>query len=539
MIPGKRYSPEDMLRLAWRRRWFILIPFMLVSTATVLVASRLPAFYRSETIIQVVPQRVPESYVRSTITTRIEDRLKSTSQEILSRTRLERIIQDFNLYVDLRRNNVMEDIVQRMRSNIEVEVIRGADSFRVSYEADDPTVAMKVTERLASLFIEENQRDREVLAASTSAFLESQLSDARRRLMDQETKLEQYRLRYAGELPSQLQGNLQATQSGQMKLQSLVDSISRDQDRRLMLERMVADLSIDLTPVVPPQNPDRDHTEVASDQNVPPAAQSDPSGPAPAQLEAARTALKNLELRLKPEHPDVVRMRRMVENLEKRVESEATVTPPAREPQAPAPALTPTEATKRNRIRELTAEMESLDRQISYKDAEASRLHGIIETYEKRVEAVPARESELTALTRDYDTLQAVYRGLLSKREDSKLSENLERRQAGEQFKIIDIARRPERPFRPDRSRISLMGAAAGLVFGLGLVVLLEYRDRTLRTEADVLSALSLPVLALIPPIMTRAERRRARLGRLAFSVAASAFTLLCGAILVLAVRRW
>ena len=168
-----------------------------MAAATAVVSRKLPDLYRSDTLILVVPQRVPESYVKSTVTSRIEDRLQSISQQILSRTRLERIIQDFNLYAEERQTGIMEDIVEQMRADIKVDVVKG-DAFRVSYIGRDPRTVMKVTERLASLFIEENLRDREVLAEGTNQFLEAQLEDARRRLVEHEKKLEVYRRQSRG-----------------------------------------------------------------------------------------------------------------------------------------------------------------------------------------------------------------------------------------------------------------------------------------------------------------------------------------------------
>ena len=165
---------------------------------TVVVAHYLPNRYRSETVILVVPQQVPESYVRSTVTSRIEDRLQSISQQILSRTRLERIIQDFNLYERERQMGIMEDVVERMRTrDIRVDTLKG-DAFRIAFIGDNPMTVMRVTDRLASHFIDENLRDREILAQGTSQFLTVQLEDARRRLIEQEKKLEAYRLRPLG-----------------------------------------------------------------------------------------------------------------------------------------------------------------------------------------------------------------------------------------------------------------------------------------------------------------------------------------------------
>ena len=232
MLPGKKYTPEDLLAILRRRIWFVLVPFAVLGAAVAVWARALPDLYRSETLILVVPQRVPESFVRPTVTGGIEDRLQSIQQQILSRTRLERIIEDFNLYPQLRRAGMMENIVELMRAQIGVHVVRG-DAFQVSFIGDDPRLVMKVTDRLASLFIEENLRDRELLAEGTNQFLGAQLDDARGRLIEHEKKLEVYRRQYAGQLPSQLEANLQALQNTQMQLQSLVDAMSRDQERRV------------------------------------------------------------------------------------------------------------------------------------------------------------------------------------------------------------------------------------------------------------------------------------------------------------------
>src|SRR5712691_5558730 len=150
VIPGKRYGPHDLLAIARRRKWLILVPAVALSIAVAIWSRTLPDQFRSDTLILVVPQRVPESYVKSTVTAKIEDRLQSITQQILSRTRLERIIQDFSLYAEKRKTGIMEDVVERMRRDIDVQIVKG-DAFRVSFIADDARTSMKVTERLASL----------------------------------------------------------------------------------------------------------------------------------------------------------------------------------------------------------------------------------------------------------------------------------------------------------------------------------------------------------------------------------------------------
>ena len=515
MFPGKTYNTQDIVEIARRRKWHIVIPFVLIAAGTSVVAHFMPNYYKAETSMLVVPQRVSESYVKSTVTTRMEDRLRSISQQILSRARLERVIQDFDLYPKERRIKPMEDVVEAMRVDIRIEAIKG-DAFWVTYINRDPKTAMKVAERLASMFIEENLRDREVLAEGTDQFLEAHLDDSRRRLIEHEKKLEAYRLKHAGELPSQLQSNLQVAQSAQMQLQGLMEAMNRDQDRRLILQRGIADLNTpEPAPVAAPEPAANEALAVTGARPVD-------------QLRNARETLRTMELRLKKDHPDVLTMKRVIRDLEEKVESEGQdVVAAGARPNAP-------EINKQTRIRELKAELENLDRQIAHKADQETALRDVIATYQRRAEAVPTRESELVELMRDYDTLKNVYSTLLAKKEDSKIATNLERRQIGEQFKILDPARLPESPFTPDRARINFFGALIGLALGVGLAALLEYRDSSLRSDEDVAVALQLPVLAVIPLVHDHADRGK-RLG-MRFAVSAAALIVYVG---VVAAAAW
>jgi polysaccharide chain length determinant protein (PEP-CTERM system associated) len=514
VLPGKSYKPEDILAVAWRRRWWILIPFVVVALATFGYARWLPDLYRSETLILIIPQRVPESYVRSTVTTRIEDRLRSISQQILSRTRLEPIIRAMNLYPGPMNSGLVEDAIARMRRDIDVNVVKG-DAFRVSFLSSSPSTSMKVAQQLASLFIDENLKDREVLAEDTSQFLESQLASTKTRLIENEKRLEEYRRRYSGQLPTQVQSNLQVLQHAQLQIQALNDSIARDRDRKMMLENQVAQQEIPGAAAVrvgggpAPTSP--------SERPITP-------GPAAVQLDAAVAALRSMELQYKPEHPDVIHQKRVIEELREKAQAEQLLqtlqrpaTPNALIVTAP---LDRAEEARFDRMAQTRAEIESVDRQIAAKEKDLDHLNSVVADYQARVEAVPTRESELVELTRDYDTIQKQYVTLSAKKEEAQLSANLERRQIGEQFKVLDPARLPEKPFSPNRPRINLIGVVIGLVAGLALGTLIEYRDSTIRTDEEVVESLSLPVLALIPVMTTVFDRARQRRIRLLVSTA-------------------
>jgi len=508
VIPGKQYKPEDFLAIAWRRRWMILLPALLVFLTVAAVAWLLPDRYKSEVAILVVPQRVPKDFVRPTVTTEIDQRLAAISQQILSRTRLERIILDFNLYERERKTGILEDVIEQMRKDISITIAntgRNEDStsFKLGYVAKHPRTAMQVTERLASLFIEENLRDREMLAEGTDQFLESQLEEARRQLVEREQKLEAYKRQYMGQLPSQLQSNLQVLQSSQEQVRSLSESMNRDRDQRAILQRMLADTLAEAPPPAPVGAPVAD--------GAPPTAQQ--------QLEAARAQVAMLSLRLKPEHPDMIRAQKVLKDLEAKAAQEAAARPLSSDDN-----VITSDPVRQKRINELKNQIATLDSQIASKQRDQDQLRASVAAYQARVEATPGRESEMVALSRDYDTLRDRYQQLLSKREDARIAANLERRQIGEQFKIIDAARMPERPESPNRPRILLLGLLGGLAFGFGLAALMEYRDTSMRSDDDVLVAVSLPVLASVPLLLTAPERHKQRRRKLMVSTAVAAF---------------
>jgi len=525
MLPGQELTIDYALKLLRRQQWLLIGPLFLGVLGGLLYSRSQPSLYRSDAVIQVVPQRVPESYVSSTVTERVEDRLRALAQQVLSRTQLEKLVTEFNLFPDERQKYPLENVILLMGERVLIEPLATAqtsrresqsEAFRVSFDYNDAAVAQKVVERLAAFFIDTNARERGSQADQTSAFLEAQMADARSRLEAQEKKLQAFRQRNSGRLPTQTQTNMQAIQNIQLALQALVESLARDRDRKLVLGRLYSDAAAD-TPADAPRAGD--------------AASTLPADATPQQrLEAARRLLAQMELRLSPKHPDVVRTKRLIEDLERQVAAEdlqRSLSPEA----APDRPASQEEVRRRDRLREMQAEIESIDRQIAFKEGEERRLRGEIGVYQARLEAVPGIESEWVALTRDYDTLQATYRELLSKSENSKMSASLEQRQIGEQFRILDPPRVPLKPHSPNRARINLMGTLAGLGLGLLLVGLAQYRDSTMRSEADVLGAIKLPVLVLVPLVTTEADLRRERRWRGIVAAAAVALGVATGAL--------
>lgn len=519
MLPGKKYAITDLLVMVRRRLPLLLVPPFVGLFLALIFSSTLSNIYRTDALIAIVPQRVPGAFVQTTVTLRTEDRLDTLTTQIKSRTTLEQLIVEFDLYPELRRRLPMEDVVAIMREAIDVEpeaLRRGPNgllplhAFHIHFNYTDPAVATRLTERLSSLFVDQNARDRDALADATNQFLEQQLSEARARLVAQELKLEQFREQHGNELPTQIQSNMAVMQSTQMQIQALVEAQARDRDRKMMLERLYSEAEKEPVAVTPGPAAGGNDTAVA--------------GTATQQLASARESLGRLELRLTPQHPDIVRAKRAIAELETKAAAEAASAANGGTPTTATSSMSQAELAKRESLRQMRAEIESLNRQSAFKETEEARLRGLVSEYQHRVEAVPGIESAWVALSRDYETQQAAYKELLQKSEAAKVALNLERRQIGEQFRVLDPAKVPQRPVSPVRWQISGIGFAVGLLLGLGIAALLELRDATYRSEADVLDALALPVLASVPLVETASETaRRVRRQRLVSAAAASA----------------
>ncbi len=500
MLPGKKYAPADTLDIL-RRSWGkLVVPILVCTFGALVVSALLPNVYESDMLVQIIPQRVPDTYVKSTVTLKTEDRLNAVAQQVMSRTQLEQVIKDFNLYAKDRERLPMEDVVDNMRLAIApLELVRRAgstspaDAFHVRFRYRDAEIATRVTQRLGTLFIDNNARDRGSLAEATNAFLETQLQQASERLDTQERRLEIFRQQHAGRLPSNLEFNMQSIQSTQMQVQSLVESLARDRDRKLMLERLYGDAVNEPRPVMPaPVNTA--------------TGQASPNATPRQQLLAARATLAQLLQTKKPDHPDVGRQQRTIAELEGRVAKE----PSDGESVAAVTGDTVNEQQRRDRLQQWRAEIESLDRQIKFKESEEDNLRKRVSDYQGRIEAVPSTESEWMALSRDYDTLQTAYKQLLAKSEESKVAADLERRQIGEQFRVLDAARVPVRPVSPNRLLVNGSGLGIGIAFGVLWVALTLLRDSTFRSETDIAQTLALPVLAMVPYVESDEDKRRA-----------------------------
>jgi polysaccharide chain length determinant protein (PEP-CTERM system associated) len=484
VIPGKKYTPKELVAAAWRRRWWIVVPFVMGAIAATAYVLQMPRRYLSTATIQIVSDPVPDSIAKSSSSTKVSDRLSSIGQTALTRTRLEAIIKDIDLYADSRSTKVMELIVERMRGDITFKST-DRDVFVLGYTAPDPRMAHAVATRLTALFIGENTRDRVQRADATTSMLDAQVAEVRKKLDEQERQLEAYKTKYAGELPSQVPVNVQELSGTQLAVRSLADSISRDQDQRLFLQRQLE--AAEQTPDVQP---------AAGTSDRPATAVSDAD-----QLVAARADLKTLEGRLTPEHPDVQRARRNIARLEQLVQQAA----------AASVAATPSGAPRPNaRARELQSQVAVLDRRVASSQDELKRMRAQIDGFSRRISAAPAREAEMATLSRDYDETKKLFSDLVKRQNEANMTSELENNAIGDRFRVIEAARLPEKPSGPSRTNTFAIGLALALGVALGVAGLIEYRDSSLRSEDDITVSLRLPVLATIPDLGRAAKGRTA-----------------------------
>ncbi|HDM32240.1 MAG TPA: hypothetical protein ENG28_00495 [Deltaproteobacteria bacterium] len=471
----KQIGLQDILEGMIRRKFLVLIPLVFFIMLGAWLYFVLPRYYEATTLIIVQPQEIPSSYVESTVSIPIEERVRTLSQEVMSRSHLEKIILEMNLYSNARRKGTPMDIlVENMRKHIKVEIggARGArnqvSSFSITFRGRDPQKVADVTNKIASLFIDSNLRLRAREATETTHFLENQLANLKKLLEIQEQKIKDYKNKYMGELPEQLQTNLSMITSLQTRLESLQSSLSDAMDRKLLIQQ-----------------------QLGQEGGVAPAATFTQRQQRISEL---RARLENMKTRYTPEHPEI----KMLEEQIKKLES----TPEKKE----EAMLSPHVVELKNQLAAATIEIKSLQKDIN-------NIKSKIKYYQKRVENTPKREQELAGLTRDYDITQRNYQSLLDRVFEAKMAENLERRQQGEQFRVVDLALPPQSPVSPDMRRLAFISIILGILSGTGMVLLLEYMDTTVRSVTQLEQwTRGLPCITAIPFAPTAFDLRRRKL---------------------------
>lgn len=489
MLGHRPLVVEDYFAILKRRGWMILIPALLLPIIAVAITYRLTPIYTSKTLVLIQPQTVPDTYVKPIITEDLDSRLASMKEQILSRSRLEPIIERFNLGTP---GMDMDDKVAQTAKNIGIVPIHseiagsgGLPGFFISFTASDPHTAQLVCREITSQFVSASLQASQQSAEGTTAFLKGQLDQAKANLDSQDQKLAEFQKQYMGTLPEQQQPNMEMLNTLTTQLDATTQALTRLENDKTMVDSMLAQES-------------RQTTTLPGQKSSPIADQL--------QLQKLEDQETDLRARYTPDYPDVIAVQRQINDLKKQMAAASA-----------APAATATTAPHYDSpgTIQLRAQATALNQAITQKKQQQAALQGQIGTYQSRIQSTPLVEAKMKDLTRDHQTAQDFYDSLLSKMNNSQMATDLERRQEGENFKIMDDANLPDAPTFPKRGMFAAGGLALGLGLGVLLIAFLEYRDKSLRTERDVWTFTKLPTLATIALIHDAKGKTRNPIGGL------------------------
>lgn len=485
---------QEYWRVVCARRWWILLTIF-VSWAIASAASwAIPAVYRSETLILLEQQKVPEQYVATNVAVDLQERLQSMTQQIMSRTRLQRIIEQFGLYPKDRGRLSADELVDRMRNDIKIDLVQSKDkkeeltAFRIHYSAPSARTAQQVTSQLASLFIDENLQAQQQLSESTTAFLANEMEKARNELAAQEAKVREFKAQYLGQLPSQLESNVQFLSGLQSQQQALTQTLNRSQQQKLYLESLMAQ-----------------YESFGDSEEALPTIDR--------EIARLKTELAASQARYTPDHPDIARLKGQLERTERLRDQIGAAAPAENKRAARKSALARGSGNVAPAI-QVESQLKANAREIEDTQADLRRVGGMIAQYQQRLNLTPMREQQLATLTRDYERSKENYDSLIKKQMQSQLATNLEKRQQGQQFRLLDPPSVPTKPFSPNRMLFSLAGLAVGMVLALGLIAGMEILSKRIWSERDLEGLANARVLVGVPHLDVLGERRR-RISRL------------------------
>ena len=494
-------SLENYGAIAHRRRWWILIPVFLTWAAVWGMSWLLPSTYQSEALILLEQHNVPNQYVLPNVSASIQDRLQTISQQVLSRTRLQAIIDQHHLYPQPHGLRILLDSgdpIEKMRKDIEIELVQAPGhpdeftAFKMRYTARSPELAQKVNGELTTPFVKENVQAQQQLSEDTTSFLENQLAATRTRMEEQEAKVAAFKAKHLGELPSQLEMNVQQILSGiQVQLQNSHQALESARQHKIELESQL-----------------RQHRSAQATSGGGGSGKGTAGGIADSTITSVkeldkelmdlRRRLQDLQERYTDDYPDVVALKDKIGKKEKQkkfAEDELAANPDSRKTANAADpvAMDEVQDAPSVSLMQLENQLKANQREIENYQKHESDLESRASGYLARLNMAPEAEQELAAISRGYEESRANYNSLLQKQMQSQLATSLEQRQAGEQFRIVDPPSLPKKHIGPNRFKFSLDGLALGIVLGLGIVAILELTDIRIRQEKDLKSARSIP----------------------------------------------
>jgi succinoglycan biosynthesis transport protein ExoP len=483
-----------------RRRKSMFVTFVAIWALFCAFAWLLPARYRSDATILIEKPKVPKQYVVPNVDSDPQEQLEKLTQEILSRTRLQGIVDDFHLYSGWFARLGMGGGVDKMRKDIKIDQLltdakpkpTEPAGFTISYSGDDPQLAQNVTARLASLFIEENLRLREDQSANTTAFLDRQMKEAKADLEEQTNRIKRFKAQFVGQLPGELQSNLQVLNGLQIRLQQASESLNHSEEQKLYLGSML--------------NAYRDSPSMVTVGGIGSAVDVD------SQLIRLKAELAELESRYTDEHPAILQIRDHIAKAQK-LKAEGRAGDVSDDTGLPASRV----------VAEVSSQLKGAELDIQTRRKEIASIQSEMQAYEKQLKEMPLREQQLAELTQEYNQSRQNYEDLSGKATDSALATDMERAAQGEQFTLLDPPGWPSSPYFPNRLLTTLGGLAAGLMAALAFALIRESLDDHIHVDTEVSKVSKVPILITIPPLITPREAsvaRRRAIGEFAYAAA-------------------
>ena len=554
----------NYLEIVKRRLPLCLLIGLILLLATGGLAIGLPSVYRSRAVILIEQQTIPQDLVRSVVTSYADERIQTISQRVLTNNNLNNIITKYDLYAEKRRKYPLEVIQKDMRDDIKVQTISadivdprtGAPrpatiAFELSYENKSPDLAQKVANEVVSLFLNENLKERSANASETLSFLDSESGRLKKDISDLESKLAVFKEKNGKSLPELQVVNIELMNNTHRELSELNARLQSAQEQRVYLESELAQQqpmttaftetgervlgSADRLKVVESKlitltsRYGASHPDVVSAKKELESLRADVGkAGSTSELERRRVALASElaadEKKYSSEHPDIKRLRREVAELAKQISERRTQTVARKTPSNERPD-NPVYIQLQARLQAEDAELNSLNQQ-------RAELKGRIAAYEANLQSAPRVEKEYRALTRDYENAQLKYKETIAKKQEAELAKNMESEQKGERFELIEPPVTPEKPAKPNRIAIGLLGVLFSIVGSIGSGTLMESLDTRVYGRAGVLRILGVPPLAVIP-VIDNAEVRRSRKFRRVVSTVIALLTILAAAAIV------
>ncbi|MGO9085583.1 MAG: GumC family protein [Candidatus Sulfotelmatobacter sp.] len=491
---------QRYLGVVRRRHLHFLIPLFIGWAAVWAASWVLPPRYQSSTLILVAQPTMPKDYVTPNISDDLQERMQSITQQILSRTRLLHIIDQLNLYASSRAQSSPDEKVERMRKDIDIELVRDArnqiTAFNVYYSSGNPLIAQKVTSELTNLFISENLETRQQQSEGTTQFLENQLETARKGLADQEEKIRQFKAQHVGEMPGQLASNLQILSGLQSQLQNDEDALNTAKQQHVYLQTLA-----DQYRAIQGTAKTADGTTVGL-----PAIDE--------ELDKLKAQLADLSSRYTDQHPDVRKLKEQIAKTEK-MRDQLLASLKEKGPDSSndgvdsANAAVGTDPAKASMLAQVQSQLRSNQVEITNREHSIASLKVKVDEYQARLNQEPIREQQLADLTRGYEQSKANYDDLLKKKNESAMATSMELLQQGERFNVVDPPSLPQKPEFPNRLKFCGMGLGIGLALGVVVAGAFEMMDDRVYGEKELKKLLPPMILAEIPAIMNVSDEQR------------------------------